>query len=397
MSERGMKIAIAASGLGHVARGMEAWAESLAVALHRRGMNVTLFRGAEPVKNDYDVVLPCIKRTSRLARLGNLLNRVGAWRIGLGSQAGIESFTYGIRLLWHLRKGYDVVHVQQGSLALFLHRAGKLGLLKCAVVFGNGQKAPPEFLCKFPFLHFLSPYGMKEITDHVEKGPDWRVIPNFVDTDFFSPGDKAAARKAVGLPEDALIILSVGLIEKHVKRMDHLIREVSEFASSASDSIHLAIAGSRHSESSEIECLGRSLLGSRFSIFFDLERERMLELYRSADIFVLCSPREALGMAIIEAMSCGVPAICHTFPVMEWVVGTGGACVDMTEPGRLASELKLFRYDPALRESAGLAARARVLDTFSADRVTSDIVDMYRRALSAHRAARSLAVSRANN
>jgi glycosyltransferase involved in cell wall biosynthesis len=199
------------------------------------------------------------------------------------------------------------------------------------------------------------------------------------------------------LPENGLVILSVGLVDTQVKRMDHLVREVSQVASSVPEDIHLAIAGSRHPESPEIERLGRSLFGDRFSIFFDLERERMVELYRAADIFVLCSPREALGMAIIEAMSCGVPAICHTFPVMEWVVGKGGACVDMKQPERLASELRVFCNERLLRESAGRAARARVLDTFSADGVTSDIVDMYRRALSVDRTARDFAVSRANN
>jgi hypothetical protein len=42
-----MKIAIASSGLGHVTRGIETWADDLGTALHRCGVNVTLFKGGE--------------------------------------------------------------------------------------------------------------------------------------------------------------------------------------------------------------------------------------------------------------------------------------------------------------------------------------------------------------
>ena len=40
-----MKICIAASGLGHVARGIEAWAADLGAALAGRGLEVTLCKG----------------------------------------------------------------------------------------------------------------------------------------------------------------------------------------------------------------------------------------------------------------------------------------------------------------------------------------------------------------
>jgi len=39
------RIAITSSGLGHTARGIEAWAKSLAESLHREGEDVVLFHG----------------------------------------------------------------------------------------------------------------------------------------------------------------------------------------------------------------------------------------------------------------------------------------------------------------------------------------------------------------
>jgi hypothetical protein len=62
-----MRIAIASSGLGHVQRGIEAWARSLAEMLHARGEDVVLYHGG----GEYGVPdrrLPFRKRGDRLTR-----------------------------------------------------------------------------------------------------------------------------------------------------------------------------------------------------------------------------------------------------------------------------------------------------------------------------------------
>jgi hypothetical protein len=42
---RNVRIAIASSGLGHVARGIESWAADLGKALAERGERIALFKG----------------------------------------------------------------------------------------------------------------------------------------------------------------------------------------------------------------------------------------------------------------------------------------------------------------------------------------------------------------
>ena len=125
-----MKIAIAASGVGHIYRGMEGWCELMASALSEMGIDVTLFRGAGPKKNIYDICIPCLKRTSKLAKLLSKFNSIGGWRVGLGSLGQIEAWSYGLLLLWHLRKDFDLVHIKQGNLANFLRIAQKAKLLR---------------------------------------------------------------------------------------------------------------------------------------------------------------------------------------------------------------------------------------------------------------------------
>ena len=68
-----MKIAVACSGLGHVARGIESWAADLAQALNDRGEDVTLFKGGGKAESSFERVIPCWQRgqprTERLVRL----------------------------------------------------------------------------------------------------------------------------------------------------------------------------------------------------------------------------------------------------------------------------------------------------------------------------------------
>jgi len=51
-------------------------------------------------------------------------------------------------------------------------------------------------------------------------------------------------------------------------------------------------------------------LGIGGNIKFIGHSDNMLDLYRRADIFVLSSQSEGVPLALLEAMSCGLPAVC---------------------------------------------------------------------------------------
>ena len=81
-----MKIVIASSGLGHVNRGIEAWADDLATALFAGGHSVLLCKGAGGKNCEYERVIPCLRRESKATRLIlRLVPRRVSWRFGLGS------------------------------------------------------------------------------------------------------------------------------------------------------------------------------------------------------------------------------------------------------------------------------------------------------------------------
>ena len=373
-----MKIGIASSGVGHVDRGMETWAISLSHALYNRNINVTLFRGKGPKINEYDVVLHCLRRGTHAAKFLGNLNSFGGWRMGLGSDHDFEVATYGLHLIYHMRQNkFDLLHIQQSKLAILLLNARRLGLISVPFLFGNGQKVSARWLDKIPYVHCLSPYGKKELTDQIGERPHWSVIPNFVDTLKFSPGDKHSARIKAGLPPEGFVILTVGIIEKNVKRMDYVINEVNHLKGLVDSPVYLVMAGAPREDTKELRAMGKALLGDRFILLIDVHMDNIPNLYRSADVFVLGSFREAFGIVIIEAMACGVPVVSHNFPVIKWVVKDGGDCADLSINGALSTVLRQYALNEPLRKRKGELARRRVIRTFSEDVVVANIINMY--------------------
>ena len=377
-----MKVAIATSGLGHVFRGMEGWAELLAEELNKKGIDVTLFRGTIPAKKEYDICLSCLKRTSRIAKYLSKLNAIGGWRIGLGSPVQVETWSYGIFLLWHLRKGFDLVHIKQGQLAVFLRLANKLRLLNIPFVLGNGQVAEPDFIDALKYVQFLSPIEEEEMAMALGRNENWFYVPNFVDTVKFWVHSKKACREKLNIPPESFVILTIGAIQKYHKRMDYFIAEMKDLKQNCDLPLHIIMAGSKSNDTDQLISVSKDYFGSDISVFVDFPKDKMPVIYNCADIFVLCSFKEAFGNVLVEAMSCEVPVIHHHDPILKWVVGGGGESCDLSEKGMLSKTANRLISDPGLMEEKGKAGRQRVLSEFSREIVIPKMLSMYKKIIS---------------
>jgi glycosyltransferase involved in cell wall biosynthesis len=101
-------------------------------------------------------------------------------------------------------------------------------------------------------------------------------------------------------------------------------------------------------------------------------------------LFVLPSVDEAFGVAYVEAMAGGVPAIgCAGEPGPEEIAATGGGIrlVPAGEPEALAQEIHALLGDDALRRELGRAARATVEAAFTWQRCGEATVAAYEAAL----------------
>ena len=375
-----MRIAIASSGLGHVARGVEAWAADLGRTLFERGHSVVLCKGGGAAELPYERVLPCLQRlASKTQRLAKWTRR-GLWRVHLGSVYELEQASFTWHLLKLLRcEAIDILHVQDPSVALFVEQARRLGWVKCRTILGHGTEEPLEFLRKISYLQHLSLFHLEAARDAGVWKPTWTAIPNFIDTEMFCPGRGDALRTELGIPLDGLVVLTTAAIKRDHKRIDYLLDEFAQLRRMAPDlPAWLVLAGGREHDTDELVAQGHRLLGDRLRTLVGFPRERMPDLYRSADVFALTSLMEMMPIALIEATASGLPCLANTHPILDWIVGPGGEQISMSQDSALARSLYSWLGDAPRRQRLGALARQHAMEQFSREKVVDQIVNYYR-------------------
>jgi glycosyltransferase involved in cell wall biosynthesis len=143
------------------------------------------------------------------------------------------------------------------------------------------------------------------------------------------------------------------------------------------------LAGARETETADLSLEARRLLGDRVVILENVPHARMPLLYQAADVHVLCSLMEVMGISIVEAMASGLTNLVHTWGSVEWVVGGTGRVLDMEAPGVLALELRNLDRETCIRQ--GQLARQRAIDMFSVEAVVEQMLGMYDAVLSGRR------------
>jgi len=97
------------------------------------------------------------------------------------------------------------------------------------------------------------------------------------------------------------------------------------------------------------------------------------------DVFVRPTSRPGLGHGALEAMAMAKPVIAaSTAGVLEIVEeGRTGLVVPKDDPGALATAIRQLIAEPAAAREMGLAARRRVAERFSMDRLVADMTRLY--------------------
>jgi glycosyltransferase involved in cell wall biosynthesis len=129
-----------------------------------------------------------------------------------------------------------------------------------------------------------------------------------------------------------------------------------------------------------------STLGVRDRVEFagQLAPAEALARARTASCFVMVSTEEAFGVAYIEAMAAGVPAIGAAGEPGPAEIAAAGGGIELVAPGSpdaLAASLRRLLADHGARLALGARGRATVAREFTWQRCGERTVDAYAQAL----------------
>jgi len=134
------------------------------------------------------------------------------------------------------------------------------------------------------------------------------VLPNTV-SDCYTPGDGTPLRRAWGL-EGRKVLLTVGRMAstERYKGYDRVIKALPALIAARHDVVFI-ISGEGDDQTRLEQLAHKAGVTDRVRFVGALPREKLIEAYRMADLFVMPSTGEGFGIVFLEAMACGTPAL----------------------------------------------------------------------------------------
>ena len=199
-------------------------------------------------------------------------------------------------------------------------------------------------------------------------------IPNGLDTVRWvraSEEDKVAARRELGLPADAVMVLFVGRFA-HQKGLPDLLEAWADTPQLQDAMLVLVGAPSRDDPIEPIAANERVIVRDWTN---DIKR-----YYHASDILVLPSIAEGLPNTLLEAMACGLPVVATRVGGTPSLIrdGDNGLLVDPGDRLGLGTAISALVVDSGLRERFGHAAASTVRENYDIESVVSAIECSYR-------------------
>jgi glycosyltransferase involved in cell wall biosynthesis len=187
---------------------------------------------------------------------------------------------------------------------------------------------------------------------------------------------RAEVRSELVVPADEILVLAVANLRTE-KGYDVLL-ETARILADQGLPIRIAAVGRGPLQVELSERHSALGLGDRFT--FLGQRDDVLRLMTGADVFVLASHHEGLPVALMEAMSVGLPVVATAVGgVPQFVVDSEeGLLVAQGRPDLLADALIRVCSDSDLRRRLGEGAKRKSI-VFDVRSASAKIEDIYRR------------------
>jgi glycosyltransferase involved in cell wall biosynthesis len=243
---------------------------------------------------------------------------------------------------------------------------------------GKARRVPRRWRRVFMFAYRRSlAHADKVVPAHPQVNldgtvPRERVIPliGIAATPWEELPSRAQARRLLGLPEDACVVLCLarftlgedGSTDKTSMVLD-LIHAVDSLDD---DDVILVVAGDGPGRE-RLEAAAAERPPGRVRILRALEHDQVARLYAACTVFAYPMRRDWPWMVVLEAQACGRPVVTMRTRSGELTVDDGRTGLLAADPDEFRSHLAALVADPQRCEAMGEAAHAYIARTHSID------------------------------
>jgi glycosyltransferase involved in cell wall biosynthesis len=199
-----------------------------------------------------------------------------------------------------------------------------------------------------------------------------KVIPNGIDTSVFRPGDRAAARRQIGLPLDTLIVLfsANGMRRNPYKDYGTLEAACQRLSGRLGRRFLCVCLGARDEEPAP---------AFMRLVPFLKDPSEVATYHQAADVYVHAAKQEVFGKTITESLACGNPVVATDVGGISEQIREGqtGFLTPAGDAEAIAERATRLLEDEPLRRRMGQAAAGDAKARFSLERQADSFLAWY--------------------
>jgi D-inositol-3-phosphate glycosyltransferase len=209
-----------------------------------------------------------------------------------------------------------------------------------------------------------------------------RIVPHGVDQTRFRPGDREAARAALGVAHRHVLAF-VGRLQP-LKGPDVAVLSLAALRQRRPDlDVELLVvggaSGNGEGEPARLHRLAHQAgVGDRVRFLAPRPHDRLATIYRAADLVLMPSWSESFGLVALEAQACGTPVVAAGVGGLLYAVGDGttGVLLANHQPEDWAGALVRLLSNPR-RLAAMSTAAARFAGAHTWDQTATRLLGIY--------------------
>lgn len=202
------------------------------------------------------------------------------------------------------------------------------------------------------------------VTQSFLKSQKHLVIYNGVDINLFKPSyDSNLIREKYGLI-NKFVLLGAATMWERRKGLEDFIY----LSSLLNDDEIIVLVGLSEKQ---IKILPPNIIGLTRTD----NKQDMVDLYSSSDVFLNLSDEESFGLTSIEAMACGTPVIVYNRTALPEIVGEAGIIIEKGNFNQLKDAILQIRNKGKINYSE--ISRKRVVEKFDDNQCYSEYLNLY--------------------